>query len=139
MSGVCTSFIAVLIAFTIREIKVESEDDDSCDYSKQETSEFPAPNDADTHTDDNNINRDENNDEVVVCPNGHDHDENNSMVSKKVILTTTSNGNSFLSLFLLVLLLLLGTVHCFFSSCVVLPEVVGEFASVGSISTVEDN
>jgi FtsZ-interacting cell division protein YlmF len=93
MSGVCTSFIAVLIAFTIREIKVESEDDDSCDYSKQETSEFPAPIDADTHTDDNNINRDENNDEVVVCPNGHDHDENNSMVSKKVILTTTNNGN----------------------------------------------
>ena len=93
MSGVCTSFIAVLIAFTIREIKVESEDDDSCDYSKQETSEFPAPIDADTHTDDNNINRDENNDEVVVRPNGHDHDENNSMVSKKVILTTTNNGN----------------------------------------------
>ena len=99
MSGVCTSFIAVLIAFTIREIKVESEDDDSCDYSKQETSEFPAPIDADTHTDDNNINSDENNDEVVVRPNGHDHDENNSMVSKKVILTTTSNGNSSITEF----------------------------------------
>jgi hypothetical protein len=95
MSGVFTSFIAVLIAFTIREIKVESEDDDSCDYSKQETNDFSASMDVDMHNDDdsNSINndRDKNNDDVV-CPD--DHDENINMVSKKVMLTTANNCNS---------------------------------------------
>jgi MFS family permease len=92
MSGVCTSFIAVLIAFTIREIKVESEDDDSCDYSKQETNDFSASMDADMHNDDSNsINNDsDKNNDDDVCPN--DRDENKNMVSKKVINNTSNSS-----------------------------------------------
>jgi hypothetical protein len=93
MSGVCTSFIAVLIAFTIREIKVESEDDDRCDYSKQETNDFSASMDADMHhvDDSNSINNDrDNNNDDDVFPN--DRDENKNMVSKKIINNTSNSS-----------------------------------------------